>query len=402
MKVIHLATSLTNGAGKAARRINESINLVGIDSTLVSSGRVDGELSEHESRLKPPTITGLLSKAVTIFQGAIIESETFPMTPISIQNINIQNMNLFKYDVVNLHATYNLASFKSLAYLLENTKNLVLTLHDERFYTGGCHNTLGCTQYTKFCNKCPSATLIGNLFVKKAFELETKVLQESKKRVSLIAPSQWIKRQAEASSKLKNVTIATIPNPIPGSIYTQEEIQKNNSKSGSKVTLGFVAANLDNSFKGLSILMSALERMPSFERGNYRIFLVGNRPRIEINCPIEVTYMQFIGDSEIAGVLRAIDLLIVPSLGDNSPSVISEALMCGTKVIGSTRGGIPEMLDFDPSLIFDVESPQSILEKIREHSKEYDGTKISIAAHKKYSYHTIGLTYKNYYEGLIV
>ena len=43
----------------------------------------------------------------------------------------------------------------------------------------------------------------------------------------------------------------------------------------------------------------------------------------------------------MASLLSTIDLVIVPSSQDNSPSVIGEALAVGVPVMGSDVGGIP-------------------------------------------------------------
>jgi hypothetical protein len=74
--------------------------------------------------------------------------------------------------------------------------------------------------------------------------------------------------------------------------------------------------------------------------------------------------------------------------------------MCGTKVIGSGRGGIPEMLDFNPDLIFDVSIPQTIIDKIRMNSYPYDRKAIAKNAMKSYSYTEVGILYKEYFKSL--
>ena len=99
--------------------------------------------------------------------------------------------------------------------------------------------------------------------------------------------------------------------------------------------------------------------------------------------------------------MRAIDLLVVPSKGDNSPSVISEALMCGTKVIGSSIGGIPEMLNYDHNLMFDPHSPLDLLTKIRINSRKYNRSSIEARAHPIYSSKIIGKKYIDFYNELV-
>jgi glycosyltransferase involved in cell wall biosynthesis len=46
----------------------------------------------------------------------------------------------------------------------------------------------------------------------------------------------------------------------------------------------------------------------------------------------------------MAALYNAADAVIVPSLEDNQPNVICEALGCGTPVAAFAAGGIPEMV----------------------------------------------------------
>lgn len=395
MKILQLATSLTNGAGKAARRINEAANLYGIDSTLVTSGRVDGILSDKELRISPSKDKRIMSKSLTYFQEKALNASNFPMTPMSIQSLDIAQLDLKKYDFVNLHATYNLLSFHSMKYLTEKCKNVIITLHDERPYTGGCHNTMTCIEYQKECKQCPASTMLGKKVVEISYKLERKYIQNSARRISILAPSNWIKHQAELSNKFTKLSITKISNPIPENIYFSSETSSLLFLDSTKFNLGFMSANLENPFKGLEMLMQALELLDADERNTYRLILIGNKSK-SLDSPLETHYFQVSEDKEVARLIKNIDLLIVPSKGDNSPSVISESLMCGTKVIGSNRGGIPEMLGYDENLIFDFNSPSSILKKIRENTQRYRRDEISENARNIYSYSSFGTKYSEF------
>lgn len=400
VEIVHLTTSLTNGAGKAARRINAAINEVGGISSLITTGRIDGGLSPGERRETPGIAQSKVSKSLTVLQNILIKKSEFPMTPISIQSLDLRNFNFSKYDVVNLHATYNLLSVNSLKILASSAQYLVLTLHDERAYTGGCHNTLDCENFLHNCEDCPLATKFGQIVVAKSFQYEKAALANSANRISVVAPSEWIFQKASRSNKFGRYQISRIPNPIPEKIYTFREERLNRFISHSKFTIGFIAADLGSPFKGFTNLISAINLMGLQERDSYRLLLVGKKKNTQIPTEIEVLHKESSDDFEVAELLRAIDLLVVPSLRDNSPSVISEALMCGTKVIGSDRGGIPEMLDYNENLIFNAESPYSLLEKIRLNTKFHEKQEISKLAHDKYSSSVVGRRYLDFYRQL--
>jgi glycosyltransferase involved in cell wall biosynthesis len=51
------------------------------------------------------------------------------------------------------------------------------------------------------------------------------------------------------------------------------------------------------------------------------------------------------GEREIAALYNAIDLFVTPSLQDNLPNTIVEAMSCGVPCVGFNVGGIPEMIN---------------------------------------------------------
>src|SRR5690606_31140451 len=50
------------------------------------------------------------------------------------------------------------------------------------------------------------------------------------------------------------------------------------------------------------------------------------------------------GDENLVNVYSAASLYVTPSVEDNLPNTVIEALACGTPVVGFQTGGIPEMV----------------------------------------------------------
>lgn len=81
--------------------------------------------------------------------------------------------------------------------------------------------------------------------------------------------------------------------------------------------------------------------------------------------------ISFLGFIKPADFFAQVDVAIVPSLwNDTLPSVVFESLGYGVPVVGSRRGGIPEMvLDGVNGLVFEPDDPASLvraIEKLRD------------------------------------
>jgi teichuronic acid biosynthesis glycosyltransferase TuaC len=103
--------------------------------------------------------------------------------------------------------------------------------------------------------------------------------------------------------------------------------------------------------KGISVLVDSFSMLCG-KMAQVRLLVVGNGPlRTEmtqkvLHCNLgkQVTFLEEVSHQEIPGLLNACDLLCLPSLREGWPNVVTEALACGTPVVASNVGGVPELL----------------------------------------------------------
>lgn len=70
---------------------------------------------------------------------------------------------------------------------------------------------------------------------------------------------------------------------------------------------------------------------------------------------------------DMAKVMRSLDALVLPSVGDASPLVILEAMACAKPVIASNSGGIPEMvIDGKTGILVPAKKPSALADAITE------------------------------------
>ena len=102
--------------------------------------------------------------------------------------------------------------------------------------------------------------------------------------------------------------------------------------------------------KGIDYLMEACrilkEKHPELA-ARVGIVVVGNRAdQIRALFPFPVYAIDYVSDEkQMARLYNAVDAYVTPSLEDNLPNTIVEALSCGIPCVGFNVGGIPEMID---------------------------------------------------------
>lgn len=393
MKILHLATSLNGGAGIAARRIAESQRELGMEVELWAGNGAGAQLKEFEKVIHTRQLTRLKSKALTFYQAQVIQNSDFLITSLTKRILNLNDISQNKFDLINLHASYN---FVDLTDLKKNFPNLpiVVTMHDQRSFTGGCHYSLECLGFRSDCAHCPQ--------VREAFRaipvrtLNRRLLLENRlKSVKYVSPSVWLAEKAGESKILSNEIISVIRNPVPAEF---KPISRERNFSENQLVLGFISENLNNPFKGLPTLLKAISSLSSRREITLRLIGNGEVNMDGLNIKVVMTYCRT--KEDVVAQIQKCDLMIVPSIEDNLPSVISESLMCGVPVIGSETGGISEILKQFNLPTFKKGDSVELESRISEF-KTVNSKTLASQARKTFSYDVIGNLYRELYKGIL-
>lgn len=101
--------------------------------------------------------------------------------------------------------------------------------------------------------------------------------------------------------------------------------------------------------KGIDLLLAAVEQLA--ESANISLTIAGQGQqeaelRARFGSAPWCNFLGFISHAELADRMMESDLLCIPSIwAENSPGVVIQALGLGLPVMGSARGGIPELVE---------------------------------------------------------
>jgi glycosyltransferase involved in cell wall biosynthesis len=400
MKIIHISTTQVGGAGIAARRMSAALNLVGADSTFAYRSKNTSSPIDSEFSITPSRSRARLSSLITYTQSQFIQKGSDLVTSVSKDNLSQVAELIASYDVVHIHAMYNLVGNKSLEELIKLQKLVFVTLHDQRFMTGGCHYSGQCKAFKETCTNCPQVNNMFHSIPLRAQQKQMEVMNKAS-RFYLVRPSRWLLETAQESSLLRKVDGRVIRNPIPKlyALSNRRTSRGNLGFSPSDFVVGFISSNLGNPVKGIETFRKAMEILQfRVQDKRLRVLILGRGVIKFDNIEVDIIQHDSKLESETVKYMSAMDVLVVPSIQDNAPNVISEAQTTGTAVVGSRTGGIPEMLDFDQNYLFDVGDYKSAAEAVIFAMNNLDRKSTQEKAINKYNPLTIGKELLNYYE----
>jgi glycosyltransferase involved in cell wall biosynthesis len=92
---------------------------------------------------------------------------------------------------------------------------------------------------------------------------------------------------------------------------------------------------------------------------------------LSLNLGKKCRLIGYLDHKKLGKKMREADILCLPSISESWGNVITEAMACGTPVVGSNIGGIPEqIISDDYGYLCDPNSSQDIAEKILEQKQE--------------------------------
>lgn len=397
MNIVHISKSdLSGGAAIAATRIcSAQQNRPDINSKLLVQNKKSNNIFvELENRNKASALISGFNEmmdelSIRLFTKQERGRFTFPYFGEDISEHPL----IQKSDLINLHwVNGGFMSLGSIEKLSKLKKTIIWTLHDMWAFTGGCHYSSDCDNYLTFCHSCPCLFFRSeNDFSKRIFETKKELF--NKINLTIVTCSNWLADSASGSSLVKNKNIFVIPNPLDTEIfkpYNKQLLREKFSLPIDKKLILIGAMNLKDKRKGFHYLIEALSKIEIENTElNKKIELVvfGKLGEESLNkVPFKVHQLGRIkSDEEIVIAYNLADIYVAPSLQDNLPNTVMEAMSCGIPVVAFNVGGIPDMVNhMQNGILAKAKSSEELAEGVTLLLSDEDMyEKFSLAAREK-------------------
>jgi glycosyltransferase involved in cell wall biosynthesis len=228
----------------------------------------------------------------------------------------------------------------------------MLTLHDAWLISGHCAHSFGCDRWKTGCGQCPDLRIEPSIRRDAtAYNWKRKKTIYEQSRIYVSTPSQWLMSKIEQSMLMPAVIEArVIPNGVDLSVF--HPIDKKVARSvldipQDAVVLLFAANNIrQNMWKDYATIRAALAVVAERLQDQSALFIaLGEDARGEHIGNIEVRYVPYQSDPvAVAPYYQAADVYVHAAKADTFPNTILEAMACGTPVVATSVGGIPEQI----------------------------------------------------------
>lgn len=337
MRVLIVSTTERTGGGAiAASRLMEALNNNGVKAKMLVRDK-------QTDRITVATIGNIVPKAmerVSILLRNGMHYRRSWLCDLGNTGFDItRTPEYMEADVIHLHwVNQGMLSLRTLQRILQSGKRVVWTLHDEWPYLGVCHFRGECKEQE--CRRCP---LISGGVAHRIWQQKRTIYAQG--NLQMVGCSQWI--TDEARQALPGVRVHHINNAIPHAIFHPQDQTEARRAMGlpleGRLVL-FCAQKVDDERKGMRYICEMAQR----EKPDYGLVVVGKNAeqmRQQIQWPGPCYPINYVdGERAMAQLYAAVDCFVTPSLQDNLPNTIAEAMSCGTPCVGFCVGGIPEMI----------------------------------------------------------
>jgi glycosyltransferase involved in cell wall biosynthesis len=263
---------------------------------------------------------------------------------------NLLNDRRWYPDAIHLHNLHG--DYFDLRALTGFTKHVpvIWTLHDTWAFTGHCAYFINCRKWLDGCGGCPDLRRPPSIVRDNTARNWTRKQDiYSKSHFAIAVPSTWLS-EAVRQSILKEHQCKTINNAVDRQVFNTNDRQEARRKLGlpHDAYIAIFSASGEankNPYKDYSTVRKAIQLIAGLHPAAKIIFLSMGQRESDSSDDERMKPLGFIRNrDQVALYYKASDVLLHAANAENRPLVILEALACGTPVIATSVGGIPEQI----------------------------------------------------------
>ncbi|MDR0938412.1 MAG: glycosyltransferase family 4 protein [Mediterranea sp.] len=356
MRVLIINTSeRTGGAAVAASRLVEALKNNGVKATMLVRDKQTDEICVVGLKRSWLHLWRFLWERVVIWRANHFRRHRLFDVDIANTGCDVTSLPEFRQaDVIHLHwINQGMLSLKGIERILRSGKPVVWTMHDLWPCTGICHYPAKCDHYRTECHHCPYIYKGGGRRDLSYRTFKKKQALYGIARIRFVACSQWLKEQAQTSALLVGKNVVNIPNAINTNLYKPADKRLAREKARlpqDKRLLLFGSLKITDERKGFAYLAEACrilaEKHPEWKESLGVVVFGRHSEQGTEQFPFQVYSLPYITDEHtLVDIYNAVDLFAIPSLEENLPNMIMEAMACAVPCVGFNTGGIPEMID---------------------------------------------------------
>jgi glycosyltransferase involved in cell wall biosynthesis len=179
---------------------------------------------------------------------------------------------------------------------------------------------------------------------------------------TVVSPSKAMVSYVEKEMNIKLKNSNVIPYPVDN--FSKNSLPLVLNKN-DKVTIFFASRN--DPVKGGEIFIRALKQIPHDLKNRIYVEIYGFKPEQDIVDLDFIKLNRFMPRDDLIEQYKRADICVIPSLFDNSPNTVYEAMAHGKIVVASSVGGIPEIIgDKENGFLFNPTDKYDFLNKLTD------------------------------------
>ena len=369
-KILQVSTvDSAGGAERVASNLLQAYRTMGYPTSLVVGYKRGNDSDVLEmSREKSQEIGSRIRRKIDSLLG--LEDFEYPE---AWQILDRQNPDIIQCH--NLHGNY--FDLRALPWLSRQAP-VVLLLHDAWLLSGHCAHSFDCERWKTGCGSCPDLTIYPPLSHDGTgfnWRRKRRIFQHT--RFYVATPSQWLMDKVNESMMKPYVQeTRIIPNGVDLSVFkiaNRSEVRLKLGLPRDAFILLFSGYSVrNNPWKDYKTLRAAIEIVGRENKSRNVIFIIlGEEAPLENVGSVQIqSFSKQLRQDTMAEYYQAADIYVHSSKVDTFPNSILESLACGTAVIASSVGGIPEQVkglswnlerDRELSNVFDADAATGYL-----------------------------------------